>query len=264
MRSIITRPVLTIGLAAALLLGAAGCGSSSSDSANASSEGSVIKVCSDMPYEPFEAPGKGPRGLKFTGFDIELLDAMAETSGNTLNVTDFDFDTIFAGVNAGKCDVVASAVTITAERQKNSLFSKPYFDADQSLLVPNESKVKTLADLKGETIGVQSGTTGETYAKANTPAGGTVKSFPDASGLFGAINAGQIAAILQDLPVNSDRATKDKTVKVVSTIPTGEQYGFVVAKDNTKLQAQLNKELAAVRKAGTYDTIFKKYFPNAG
>ncbi len=268
MRPFTTRSLGAVGLAAALAFGAVACGSSDSGGAKTSSEGSgggtAIKVCSDMPYEPFEAPGKGPRGLKFTGFDIELMDAMAATSGDTLDITDSDFSTIFASVNAGKCDVVASAVTITADRKKNSLFSDPYFDADQSLLVPADSKVKTLEDLTGKTIGVQSGTTGEKYANEHTPSGATIKAYKDAAGLFAAINAGQIAAILQDLPVNSDRATKDDTVKVVATIPTGEQYGFVVAKDNTSLQAKLNKELKAVRSDGTYDKLFKKYFPNAG
>ena len=90
------------------------------------------------------------------------------------------------------------------------------------------------------------------------------RSFPDAAALFAAISAGQIAAVLQDLPVNSDRATKDDTVKVVDTIPTGEQYGFVVAKENTDLQKQLNSGLAAVKEDGTFDDIYTSYFPNAG
>ena len=68
----------------------------------------------------------------------------------------------------------------------------------------------------------------------------------------------------EDLPVNSDRATKDDTVKVVDTIPTGEQYGFVVAKENTELQGQLNEGLTAVKDDGTFDTIYESYFPNAG
>ena len=260
-------PFLALGLAGSLVFGVAACGSSDSGSDGGSSDAAKAttwKVCSDMPYEPFEFPGKGPRGLKYTGFDIELLDHMAETQDATLDVQDSDFDTIFAAVNAGKCDIVASAVTITDERKENSLFSDPYFDADQSLLIPADSTVKTLDDLAGKTIGVQSGTTGESYAKDNTPDGATVKSFPDAAALFAAISAGQIDAILQDLPVNSDRATKDDTVKVVDTIPTGEQYGFVVAKENTAVQKTLNEALAEAKDDGTYDELYSKYFPNAG
>jgi polar amino acid transport system substrate-binding protein len=258
--------LVAFGLTGALLFGAAACGSSDSGSEGASgSDGATVwKVCSDMPYEPFEFEGAGPRGLKYTGFDIELLDAIAEDQNATLNVQDSDFDTIFASVNAGKCDIVASAVTITPEREKNSLFSEPYFDADQSLLVPKDSDVTSLDDLTGETIGVQTGTTGESYAKEHTPEGATIKSFPDAAALFAAISADQIAAVFQDLPVNSDRATKDDSVKVVDTIPTGEQYGFVVAKENADLQKEINAGLKTAKDDGTYDELYEKYFPNAG
>lgn len=269
--SIRKNPLIVLALSGALLFGAAACGSDS-DGGDAGTEGgggdtteaAVWKVCSDIPYEPFEFEGEGPRGLPYTGFDIELLDAIAEDQNATLDIIDSDFDTIFASVNAGNCDIVASAVTITEERQENSLFSDPYFDADQSLLVPADSDVEALEDLAGETIGVQSGTTGEAYANENTPDGATIKSYPDAAALFAAITAGDIAAVLQDLPVNSARADEDNTVKVVGTIPTGEQYGFVVALENTEVQGVLNDGLAAVKEAGTYDELYEKYFPNAG
>ncbi|MFN8018809.1 MAG: basic amino acid ABC transporter substrate-binding protein [Acidimicrobiales bacterium] len=270
MATIRPKHLASLALAASLALGVAACGSSggsdtaSSGSGDTTPKAATWKVCSDIPYEPFEMEGKGPRGLQYTGFDIELLDSIAKSQDATLDITDSDFDTIFAAVNAGKCDIIASAVTITPEREKNSLFSDPYFDADQSLLVPADSSVKTLDDLAGKTIGVQTGTTGESYAKENTPDGATVKSFPDAAALFAAISGGQIDAILQDLPVNSARADKDDSVKVVDKIPTGEQYGFVVAKENTAVQKQLNEGLAAAKEDGTYDDLYKQYFPNAG
>lgn len=264
--------LVAFGLAGALLFSAAACGSSDSGSSGGSEGGSgsgsgdaaVWKVCSDLPYEPFEMKGEGPRGLEYTGFDIELLDAIAEDQNATLDITDSDFDTIFASVNAGNCDIVASAVTITPEREKNSLFSDPYFDADQSLLVPADSDVASLDDLADKTIGVQTGTTGETYANENKPDGATVKSYPDASALFAALEADEIQAVLQDLPVNSDRAQKSDTVTVVETFKTGEQYGFAVAKDNTEVQGELNAGLKAAKDDGTYDEIYEKYFPNAG
>ena len=263
--------LVALGLAGALMFSAAACGSSDSGSSGGSEGGgsssedaAVWKVCSDMPYEPFEMEGEGPRGLKYTGFDIELLDAIAEDQGATLDITDADFDTIFASVNAGNCDIVASAVTITPERENNNLFSEPYFDADQSLLVTKESGFSSLDDLAGKTIGVQTGTTGETYANENKPDGATVKAYPDASALFAALSAGEIQGVLQDLPVNSDRATKEDSVEVVETFKTGEQYGFAFAKDGTEVQGEVNDGLKTVKDDGTYDEIYEKYFPNAG
>ena len=115
-------------------------------------------------------------------------------------------------------------MTITDERKEQVDFSDPYFDADQSLLVraDDAGDLVTLDDLAGETIGVQSGTTGETYAKENTPDGATIKSFEDADGLFAALTSGDIDAILQDFPVNAYRARRTTQFVVTETFPTGE------------------------------------------
>lgn len=117
-----------------------------------------------------------------------------------------------------------------------------------------------LAALAGETIGVQSDTTGETYATENKPEGSTIKSFGDTDELFGALSSGQIKGILQDLPINGYRATQDDSVEVVETFKTDEQYGFVVKKGNAALLAAINAGLAEARTDGTYNDLYKKYF----
>ena len=267
MRNRIGTKVVGASVALALLFGAAACGSDNKDdsSSSSSSGGKTLKVCSDIPYAPMEMEGKGPRGLKYTGFDIELADAMATTMGDKLSVLDTDFDTIFASMAAGDCDMVVSSVSITPEREKQMLFSDPYFDADQSLLVPKDSTVTSLADLAGKTIGVQTATTGQEYANAHKPSGATVKDFKDTTGLFGALQADDIQAVLQDLPVNAGRATETKgAVKVVETYKTGEQYGIAVAKDDKTLQGELNTALKKVKDDGTYQKLYDKYFPKSG
>ena len=257
--------VVAGGIAFALLLGATACGSDGSDGSSSDStakEMGTLTVCSDIPYAPMEMEGEGPRGLQYTGFDIELMDAMAVTMDDKLEVLDVDFDGILGNLASGKCDVVASSLTITDERKEQADFTKPYFDADQSLLVKADSGVKSLADLEGKTIGVQSATTGETYANENKPDGATVKSFPDTDGLFGALASSDIDAILQDLPVNAGRAAEDDSVVVVETFPTEEQYGFAVKK-GSDLTAELNTALADVKESGAYDELYEKYFPTA-
>jgi polar amino acid transport system substrate-binding protein len=123
--------------------------------------------------------------------------------------------------------------------------------------------ITSIEDLAGKTIGVQTGTTGETYANENKPEGATVKSFEDTTGLFGALESGDIDAILQDLPVNAGRVAEDDSVAVVETYETGEEYGFAVAKGN-ELRDELNTALQAVRDDGTYDLLYAKYFPLDG
>ncbi len=69
------------------------------------------------------------------------------------------------------------------------------------------------------------------------------------------------AAILQDLVVNQDRASKPKSVKVVETYKTDEKYGFAIEKDNDKLVTTINEGLQKTRDDGTYDRLYAKYFP---
>ena len=120
-----------------------------------------------------------------------------------------------------------------------------------------------LASLEGQRIGVQSNTTGQAYAEENLPEGAEIVAFDDTVGLFGALESGDIVAILQDIPVNADRALQDDTVVVVETFPTGEQYGFAVAQ-GSDLKAELDGALQEVRDDGTYDALYEKYFPVDG
>ena len=223
----------------------------------------TLTVCSDTPYEPFEF--KDDSGTD-TGYDMDLLRAVAERAELDMTVKDLPFDGILGSLTAGDCDVVASAVTIKPERAEQVDFTEPYFDADQSLLVKTAEagEHSALDKLAGKTIGVQSGTTGETYAKEHTPEGATVKGFEDSDGLFAAIAAGDIAGILQDLPVNAYRATQDTTLQVVETFKTGEQYGFAVKKGNAELLGFLDDGLAALRANGEFNTIYTRYFGSVG
>ena len=264
---------------AALAISLTACGGSSSSSSSASADTSnggttpiesadptfqpisagKLTVCSDVPYPPFEFQDDAG---KWTGFDIDVISAVASRYGLAVEVTKQPFDSILVAVGAGTCDVVASAVTITDERKKNVLFSDPYFDADQSLLVRTEDAetYKDLASLAGKTIAVQTGTTGEDYAKKNAGSA-KIQSFDDPAAMFLALESKQVDAVLQDLPVNVDRANKqDAKTKVTATFPTGEQYGFAIAKDNTALQNDVNEALNIFRSSGTYDEIYAKYF----
>ncbi|MEY4392252.1 MAG: hypothetical protein RLZZ544_961 [Actinomycetota bacterium] len=263
---------------AALAIALSACGGSSSDSSATSdtaTSGSTpiesaqptfqpisagkLTVCSDVPYPPFEFQDDAG---KWTGFDIDVISAVAQRYGLAVEVSKQPFDSILVAVGAGTCDVVASAVTITDERKKNVLFSDPYFDADQSLLVRTEDAETyvDLASLAGKTIAVQTGTTGESYAKKNA-GDAKIQSFDDPAAMFLALESKQVDAVLQDLPVNVDRANKqDAKTKVTATFPTGEQYGFAIAKTNDALQTDINEALNIFRSSGTYDEIYKKYF----
>ena len=259
---------LTLGaMVAAIAL--VGCGGSDSDSAAGTSTTAAAKekltICSDIPYEPMEFEASPPESTPsgYTGFDIDLVQTIADGAGRELEVKVTAFDSIFAAMDAGTCDAVVSSVTITDERKENMNFSEPYFDSDQSILVPkaNESTITSLDDLKGKNIGVQSGTTGEEYVNSNTPEGATVTALPGAADLFAALEAGTIDAVVQDYPINAYRATQNDNVVVTARITTNEKYGMATPKkDGAATLELLNAGLAKAKSDGTYAQLYEKYF----
>ncbi len=78
--------------------------------------------------------------------------------------------------------------------------------------------------------------------------------------LFPALVSDEIAAALQDFPVNAYRANQDDEFVVTETFPTGEQYGFAMSQDNPGLLTAVNEALAAMQEDGTYDEIYAKWF----
>lgn len=224
----------------------------------------TLTICSDIPYSPFEFEDEDNPG-EFTGFDVELVDAVAADLGLETEWKVSAFDTILASVAAGDCDMVASAMTITEERQEQANFSVPYYNSQQSLLVnaDDAETYATLADLGGQTIGVQAGTTGQEYAEENLPEGATVKAYEGGEDLFLPLQSGELAAVLQDLPVNGYRAAQDDTFVVTESLGTEEQYGFAFSQDNEALLEAFDGVLTAFFDDGTYDGIFSDWFGDA-
>ncbi len=262
-----TRTRLLSALAAAsLALAACGGSDGSSDTTTAGSTLETIAagkltVCSDAPYEPFEFQDASG---KWTGFDMDLMREIATRNNLELEVTVQPFDGIWLAPAAGTCDVVASSMTITAEREEAADFSDGYFDSFQSMLVmkDNEATLASIESFAGKKVAVQTGTTGEAFAKANLT-GAEIQSFDEAGAMFLALESGDVDGVLQDFPINADRAVKQGTSVVSIKFDEGyekESYGFAVKTGNTALLDAINEALADMRDDGTYDTIFATYF----
>jgi ABC-type amino acid transport substrate-binding protein len=256
---------LLIGVLAVLATGlvAAGCGdddSSTTETGSAASDVTTITdgtlfVGIDTPYAPFEI-GQPP---DVTGYDIEVMDAIAENLGLTPEYQDTSFDTIFRDVAAGQFDTAAAASTITPGRQKTVNFSDPYFAADQALMVAEGSDIASVDDLAGKIVGAQDATTGEAYGNDETDAA-EVRGFPEGPDAIAALVTGQVDATIIDLPVAADALKKESGVVVVEEIPTDELYGFAVSKDNPGLVEAMDGALQAIKEDGTLTELYQKYF----
>jgi len=255
------KPAAILAISAFLLASCGGGG----DSAPSASDAGLVKpgtltVCSDVPYPPFEEFDKSAAS-GFKGFDVDIVQAVADGLDLKLAIRDSSFDGLQSGqaLNAGQCDLAASAMTITPERQKNLDFSTSYYDSKQSLLVPKGSDIKSIEDLAGKTVGVQQGTTGKTYTEENAPKTAKIPSFPSDAEMYQAIQAGQVDALLQDLPVNLEH-TKDGKFVIVEEYETNESYGLALKKGNTELLEDVNAQLAELKSSGEHKKLYDKYF----
>jgi polar amino acid transport system substrate-binding protein len=222
-------------------------------------EGTLV-TCTHLPYEPFQFQ----QGDEIVGFDVDIVDAIAEDLDVEQEIVDTPFETIQSGedLNAGKCDLAAAGMTITDVREENLDFSDPYFEATQALLTTTGSGIESLEDLEGGTLGVQAGTTGSDYATENATDAELV-TFEDLGLLLTAVQSGQVDAGINDNGVLYDFANQNDDVEVTAEFDTGEQYGIGVRTENAALLEQVNESLERIRDDGTYDAIYEEWFGDA-
>ena len=260
----INRTVKPAMAAALLVVGLAACEADTDKTTTASGvdvvEDEKLTVCTHLPYEPFQYN----QGGEIVGFDVELMDLVAEDLDLEQNIVNTPFETIETGqaMSTGKCDIAAAGMTITEERDKVIDFSDPYFNATQALLTEKGAGYDSLESLDGKTLGVQIGTTGQEYAEDNAPEGVELKVFEDLALLLEAVKSGSIDAGINDNTVLIGYAEQNPDTEMTVEFDTGEQYGFGVAEgENADLLDAVNKAFADAHEDGTYEKIFTKYFP---
>jgi polar amino acid transport system substrate-binding protein len=263
--------LFAVFLVAIASLVVAGCGGSSSttggETAAETSEGGEeassgggekLTVGSDIPYPPFEQGKKG----SYTGFDVNLMEAIGEEIGREPEFIDSSFETIFRDVAQGKFEAVMSAATITEEREKVVTFSLPYYLSEQAILVQEGSSIKGLEDLKGKTVAAQQGTTGLELGKEKAEAS-ELRPYPEGPDAVNALKAGTVEAVIIDAPVAVKATEELSGIEVAEKVPTEETYGIAVAKESTELIEQINEGLKETIENGKYATVYEKWFHEA-
>jgi polar amino acid transport system substrate-binding protein len=250
----------------ALALVAAGCGSSDNSSSGTSGGGEgggeKLTVGSDVPYPPFEEFGKSK--TEFKGFDVELMEAIGKKIGREVEFHDTSFDTIFRDLAQGKFDAVASATTITKQREETVDFTNPYYlpSAQSIVVAKGTTGLKSANDLAGKVVGVQQGTTGEEDVEEEIDTK-ELRTYPQGPDTIPALKAGVLDAVVIDRPVAEKAVEDDSGIEISGGIETEEQYGFVVKQGDEGLLDELNQGLKEVLEAGEYTTIYKKWFHKA-
>lgn len=218
----------------------------------------VLNIGSYPSNPPFEY--KNNSGA-FEGFEVDIATEAAKRIGLKPEIADYGFQALFAGTTSGRIDVAISSITITPERLKSQSFTQPYYDSAMGVATRDDSPIKGLSDLKGKTIGVLSGSSGEKWVKDNAAANGfgDIKGYNDQQQLFLDLGAGRVDAVFSDIPGMEYLFLKMKGFAIKDRVKTGEQYGLMMKKDHPLLE-KVNAAISDMKKDGTLNTIHKKWF----
>ena len=216
-----------------------------------------LPVATSPDFPPFESL----EGDTVVGIEPDIMKLDGEKLGVEIEFVQMDFDSVLPGVQTGKYDLGASGISVTPEREENTLFTVPYCLAAQAIVVLKDSPITCKADLEGKTIAVQTGTTAEEFCMG---AGYTVNAYTANADAQEALLSGKVDAwVIDDLTaaemVKLYNAEHGETLVVLSEAMTSEPYAFALKMGNDELAASINAVLEKLLAEGKIAEIFAKH-----
>jgi glutamine transport system substrate-binding protein len=220
----------------------------------------ALRVGVDTAFVPFEFKGKDG---KYTGFDIDLWDAIAKRIDVEYKLVPMDFNGLIPGLTTGNLDVVLAAIFIKSSREKAIDFSHPYFRAGLKVMVrADNSDINGPGDLKGKVVAVKTGTASVDYV--NTLGAKKIVKFPNIDQAYLEVVTGGADAAIHDTPnvlYYIETAGKEK-VKAVGADVKAAYYG-IGFQQGSELREKANVALLEMMESGDYDKIYTKWFGSA-
>lgn len=220
----------------------------------------TIRFATEASYPPFEFIDAGN---KIQGFDVDLANALCKEMQAECTFTNQAFDSLIPSLKFKRFDAVMAGMDITPEREKQVLFTKPYYD-NSALFIAQKGKIADVAALKGKKVGVQNGTTHQKYLTDKHPEITTVPYDSYQNAILDLKN-GRVDAVFGDTAVVNEWLKQNDALATVGAKVTDKDYfgtglGIAVRQKNTDLQGKFNAVLDKIKQDGTYETIYKKWF----
>jgi polar amino acid transport system substrate-binding protein len=218
----------------------------------------VLTVATELPNPPFVL-GDDLDHLE-GGFEVDMVDDIAKRLGiPRVEWVGFPFTKLVAGARC-PCDFAVNGVSILPDRSQRVDFSTPYFTANQGVLVRKGTAVTGMADARRLAFGVQEDTSGAAYLERTLKPMSEPRTFASTTAAFMALRAGQVDAVMSDVPIVGDAAHRYPGLAVAGQFKTDEQYGAVLAKDSPNTRP-LSEVIDQLRDDGVLDKLFQRYFP---
>ena len=215
-------------------------------------EAGVLTVATSPDFPPFESI----EGGEVVGIEVEILKLICQELGVELKIEQMDFDSVLTGIQAAKYDCGMSGITVNADRQKNMLFTTPYYNAAQVIVVKADSTITGKADLAGKTVSVQTGTTAETGCQDEKIAYQGFNANADAKA---ALTTGKVEAWIVDNLTAIQMVEEGDGLKILEEKMTEEPYAFAFAFGSEDLVDEINTILEKLINDGTIEKIFADF-----
>lgn len=203
---------------------------------------------------------------EIVGFDVEFVSLLAQSQGMNLEIINMEFGSLIAALNSEKCDIIGACMTITEERAKSVLFTKPYYTGGIAVVVKevqkpksnSEVKLRDGSDLATATVGAMTGTTGEKYIREHYPKA-TVQCYDDIMDAIAALQAHKLDYVITAYTTALKVSNKNDDLEVLPKEYTDEFAAIAFNKKDVELLNQVNKVLLQFKKDGTLDTIIHRW-----
>ncbi|MDD6657097.1 MAG: amino acid ABC transporter substrate-binding protein [Lachnospiraceae bacterium] len=232
------------------------------EAANPEADRTTFVVGFDAEYPPY---GYMDDNGEYTGFDLELAQAVCDMEGWELTKTPIDWDSKDMELNSGSIDCIWNGFTING-REDDYTWSDPYCDNSQVIVVAKDSSINTLADLAGKNVGVQTASAAlsvlsdEEQQKALADTFGSLQQFSDYNSAFSELLAGSLDAIAIDIGVaNYQISSRGEGYVILSETLNSEQYGVGFKLGNESLRDIVNADLKKLAEDGTVAELAEKY-----
>ncbi|MBQ9275219.1 MAG: amino acid ABC transporter substrate-binding protein [Succinivibrio sp.] len=219
----------------------------------------TLLVGTDPTYPPYEFKDENDH---LVGFDIDLINAMAEAGGFSVEFHLYNYRDLIDAIKSFKIDAAISGLAITKERLAEVDFSDAYYDDGICIMVHylQEGKIHSSADLVDRTVCVHDGSFSQELAQGMLRV--TVKSYPSLRDVFKAFDHNECVAVIEDKSVvlYAVKTGWSPDGVILDDMLTRSQNGIMVAKNNQQITKLLQESFETIKKNGTYQTIIERWF----